>query len=200
MSDNFNQNNGLLNESKNKQNETVIKNNFLDKVVEFFTGFTSDERIKLRKLKDISKDLKRLKYKFYSFKDDMILAPLPGYFYDMFRMSQNFLRFLDAKNHSASIKLMIFDPFSTDNQKKIKDELNPEKINDFVKNSKDKPQSIEKIKNKLNEYVKSFTTDIINKINSTYNQIVDFSNLITFDWFFLLHKFDAEITETKFYL
>jgi hypothetical protein len=197
MSDIFKENKDFQDEQKSTQIEAV-KNNLFNKLVEFFTGFTSDERIKLRKLKDINKELKRLKHKFYSFKDDMILPQFPHFLYDMYRMSQNFLRFLDAKNHSSSIRLTIFDIFSTEKQKKIKEELDPAKISDIVKNAGDKPKAIEKIKLTLNEYVKSFTPDIVSKINTTYNQIVDFSNLITFDWFFLIHKFDAEITETNF--
>ena len=41
-------------------------------------------------------------------------------------------------------------------------------------------------------------SSIINKINLTYTQIEDLSNIITYDWQFLLHKFDSEITETNF--
>jgi hypothetical protein len=171
---------------------------FLDKILEIVTGISRDDRIKFRKLKDINKRLKHLKYKFYNYKNDVVLPPLGQYFYDLYRMSQNLSRFMDIKNHSKSIKQFIFEIFSNENQKKLGKELDRASINQLLNSTADTKTAIDTIKSKLNQYVKAFDYETIKKINSTYNQIVDLSNIINFDWYYLLHKFDSEITETNF--
>ncbi|MCK4798155.1 MAG: hypothetical protein KAT05_12285, partial [Spirochaetes bacterium] len=55
-----------------------------------------------------------------------------------------------------------------------------------------------KIKSILNEYIKSFNSENVKKINFTYNQITDLSGILNFDWFYFIHKFDSEITEANF--
>ena len=180
------------------QPQETRSDSFIDKIIEFITGFSTDERIKLRKLKEINRHLKRLKYKFYNFKNDFILPQFAQYLYEIYRNTQNFTKYFDAKTHAQSIKLVLFDLFSTQQQKTIREELEDMKINELIKSSPDKMKAIETIKKNINEYIKSFTPEVVTNINSTYNKISDISNLITFDWQALLHKFDSEIKETNF--
>jgi len=170
---------------------------FFDKIIEFFTGISSDERIKQKKLKDIYKKFRRLKYKFYNFKKDQILPPLGQYFYDIYRMCQNIQRYFDIKVHSKSIKQTVFEIFSNEKQKNLAEELDKDNINNFINLRPNTKELIEDIKIKLTEYIKSFTPEVIKRINSTYNNVADLSNIISFDWFSLMHKFDPEITEAN---
>lgn len=172
--------------------------NIIDKIVEFITGFSSDERIKVRKLKDINKKLKHLKFKFYSYKNDLVQNAFAQYFYELYRLSQNLNKYINIKVHANSIKLVLFEIFSTPKQKKILEEFADGVVNQKIKKAVDKKKVLTEIQNDLSEYLNSFSSDIINKINLTYNQIEDLSNIITFDWQYLLHKFDADITETNF--
>jgi hypothetical protein len=173
-------------------------NNFIEKIFEIITGFTNDERIKQRKLKDISKKLRHLKLKFYNFKKDQVLQPLGEYFYEIYRLSQNLSKFMDTKKHSKSIKQMLFEIFSSEAQKKLRLELERDNIDKMVRASSNPKEAIATIKNNIKEYIKSFDAETVKKINNTYNQMADLSNIVTFDWFFLVHKFDSEITDTNF--
>ena len=78
--------------------------NLLEKFLEIITGVGSDERVKLKKLKNIAKELNSLKYKFYNFRKDQVLPQFGEFFYDIYRISQNFTKFFDVKNHSNTIK------------------------------------------------------------------------------------------------
>ena len=187
--------NDVQNDNKPQESGSVT---FIDKIIEFITGFSTDERIKLRKLKEINRHLKHLKYKFYNFKNDFILPQFAQYLYEIYRNAQNFEKHFDTKTHSQSIKLVLFDLFSTQRQKTIREELEDLKISELIKSSNDKMKAIETIKKNMNEYIKSFSPEIVSNINSTYNRLSDISNLITFDWQSLLHKFDSEIKETNF--
>ena len=172
--------------------------NVIDKIIELITGFSSDERIKIRKLKDINKKLKHLKLKFYNYKNDLIQTPFAQFFYELYRECQNFNKYINIKVHAKSIKLILFEIFSTTRQKKLLEEFGSGVVNQKIKKAVDKKKALSEIQNDLSEYINSFSSDIINKINITYNQIEDLSNMITYDWQYLLHKFDSEISETNF--
>ncbi|HOJ64342.1 MAG TPA: hypothetical protein PLE45_07965 [Spirochaetota bacterium] len=171
---------------------------FITKIIDFLTGSTSEDRIRKRKLKEIARHLTQLKYKFYNPKKDLILPGFGNYFYEIFRICQNFSKFFDVKNHSNTIKIILFDSLLTEKQKSLKEKLEKEYIEDLIRNSNDLHKAIEEIKSILNSFVKSFDSEIVKIINTTYNQIVDLSNIINFDWYSLLHKMDSNITETNF--
>ncbi len=184
--------------SNSTDNEKSKNGNFFEKILEIITGVGSEERIKLKKLKDISKELNFLKYKFYNFKKDNIQPAFGEYFYEIYRMSQNFTRFFDIKNHNNTIKQFLFEFIISKKQLEIKQKLEKDKIEQLLKESKDQKAAFEQIKALLNEFVKSFDNETVKNINNTYNQIVDLSNLTNFDWFMLIHKFDSNIAEGNF--
>ncbi|MBN2546695.1 MAG: hypothetical protein JXB50_12915 [Spirochaetes bacterium] len=212
MSDNSNNaTNDILNEENvdNKlQQSQVLRegNNFenvapitlLDKIVEFFTGFSSEERIKLKKLKEINKQVRSYRNKFYNYKKEQILPQLPRKFYELYRLTQHLNRHFDINVHKKSIKLILFDIFSESSQNNLKDELEFEPIKRLIKNTPNTKEAIEIIKNKLAEYIKSFSSESIRKIDYAYNCIADFSNITNYDWLFLLKKFDSEISDLNF--
>ena len=45
--------------------------NFIQKILEFFTGVNSEERVKQRKLKELRRDLVKSRLKFYNSKKDL---------------------------------------------------------------------------------------------------------------------------------
>lgn len=178
--------------------ENVKDANLFEKIVEIITGVGSEERIKQKKLKAISKDLSSLKYKFYNYKKDIILPQFGEYIYEIYRISQNFTKYFDVKNHNVTIKQFLFDFILPKKQLEIKQKLEKDKIEQLIKDSKDTKTAIEQIKQYLNDFVKSFDSETVKGINNTYNQIVDLSNFTNFDWFFLIHKFDSAISEGNF--
>jgi len=169
-----------------------------EKFLELVTGVGSEERIKQRKLKEVSKELNSLKFKFYNFKKDQVLPQFGEYFYEIYRICQNFTRFFDVKNHNVTIKQFLFEFIIPKKQLEIKQKLERDKIEELIRNSKDTKVAFEQIKQLLSDFVKSFDNDTVKSINNTYNQIVDISNLTNFDWFFLVHKFDSAIAEGNF--
>ncbi len=181
-----------------KKNEKLEPITLIDKVVEFFTGLTSEDRIKQRKLKDINSRVLRHKFKFYNYKKDQVNPQFGAYIYDIYRISQNFSNSFNIKVRSASIKEFIINEISSKEQLKFFEELSEEKIRTMLLKSDNLKMSIDKLKNILQNYVKSFDIEEIKMINTTYNQISDFSNLINFDWYFLIHKFDSNIQEGSF--
>lgn len=171
---------------------------FFQKILDIFSGTEREERVKNRLLKEIRKDLGQLKLKFYLSKKDQVLPAFGFFFYDIYRYSQNFSRFFDIKNHNNTIKILLFDALLNNKQKEIKSKLERSGVEEMIRGQSDPQKAILDVKSLLNEFVKSFDQELVRKINTTYNQIVDLSNIINYDWFFLLHKFDSNIMEGNF--
>lgn len=190
-------------EENTKQNKPQEKassqpqENLLDKIIEFITGITSDDRIKARKLKEINKELQKLKFKFYNYKKDIVLPKLAEHFYEIFRTSQVLSRYFDTKNHGKSIKLLLFDSIATKDQQKLKANLQSEAITERIKSGNNPAKGVEETKKIFKKYTDSFNLKVVNYINATYNQIVNLSYLVSFDWYFVVHKFDSNISETN---
>jgi len=175
------------------ENET-----FLDKIIEILTGLKSEDRIKKRKLKDINKELMQSKKKYYVYKTNTILPAFAQTLYEIYRDSQILVKYFDVKNHNKSIKDFLFESSVSKKLQEVRVALTEESIKTTILSSQDPSQSIQKVKDQLKIFVQTFDNDTVNRINMTYNQIINLSYLISFDWFFILHKFDSNISETNF--
>lgn len=168
------------------------------KIIDLISGTDRDGRIKKKLIKEIKKQIGQSKYKFYNHKKDQIQPQFGNFFYEIYRLSQHCAKYFDVKNHSNTIKILLFDALLSKKQIEIKQKLEGEYIEDLLKTSNDTQKAIELIKNNLSDFVKSFDPEQVKKINTTFNQISDLSNLINYDWFSMLHKFDTSITEGNF--
>jgi hypothetical protein len=184
--------------SENEDPKSAKNNNLIDKIVELVTGLNNDERRKAKRLKAINKELSSLKFKFYNFKKDQILPAFGQFFYEVYRISQNLTRFFDVKIHSNTIKQFLFETVIPKKQMELKNSLEKSNIEEMIKQSKDIKKTLDEIKSKMSEFVKSFDPEVVKNINTTYNQIADVSNLTNFDWYMLVHKFDSAIDEGNF--
>lgn len=198
MSDFLENSNNEVKKVENKDKVNYESLSIFDKIINFITGLSDEERIKQKKLKEIARDLKSSRNKFYNYKKDIILPLLGKKFYELYRLLQYLAKYFDINAHKNSIKFTLFDLFIDKKVEKLKEQLEFNAINNLLKNSQNIKESVEKIKSILNEYIKSFTIEVVRRIDYTYNLIVDFSNLTRFDWLFLLKKFDTEITEVNF--
>ncbi len=188
----------MVQQQQEKNADRSVNITFIDKIVEFFTGFSNEERIKIKKLKEINRQVRSFRNKFYNYKKDQVMYQLPRKFYELYRLVQHLGRFFDINAHKKSIKMLLFDIFSESDQNKIREELEYEPVKKLIKNTPNTKDAIEIIKNKLNEYIKSFSPESIKKIDYAYNSIIDFSNITNYDWLFLLKKFDSEINDLNF--
>ena len=172
--------------------------NFLDRIIELLTGMGSEERIKARKLRAIAKELNLSKKKYYNNKKDLVLPAFPDSIYEVFRNSQVLARYFEVKSHSKSIKEFLFESSLAGNGKKLKESLSRENIEKSLTTAKDLNVAIQDIRKVLKQFIESFDSKLVGRINETYNQIVNLSYLITYDWHFVVHKFDSNVSQTNF--
>lgn len=167
------------------------------KLFSFILGRNDPEKNKRRELKYIAKNLKRQRSKFYKSRGDMAEAGLARFFYDLYKIFGPIQTLLRLADSSDALKTMVIEASITDADLAIKDQLTEEAIREQVEEL-DSKKVIENVKNNLKKFQSVFIGVVVDEINSTYILLDILIQLIGFDYYFLLKKFDARLPENDF--
>ena len=184
-------------EYRGKRIKQIMENNesIWQLIMDFFSGKVTPEKLRRRKLKQINKELMHLHYKFYMHKTSTMTTQFAVTMYDIYKHTLNLMNVLNMQRRNATIKTVLIESMLTEKQRELKDKLQEENIKKILTESLPNLKvKIQEINAQLKELVNSFDTKEIKEIDQTYNQIADISGIINFDYFFLLRKFDSDLT------
>lgn len=165
----------------------------------FSSLFTSNdpEAEKKRLLKVIAKDLSRSGYKFYKPGSDQILPAFGKFFYEIYKIISPAQVFFNGHPNPNFYKNMAIEFSLSQNQKELSENLTEESILTLAKNA-----PFDKLKAKLKQDFQSFATEFdiekINKIDALYLKLLGFKSFCTYDYYFMLKKFDSSMREGEF--
>ena len=100
---------------------------FFDKILSLFTGLGDPDRDKKKLLRDLGKDLKKHKEKFYNVRTEEALPGLANFFYELYKILGPVQVFVDRVESSAVLKNILIENSFTDQQKALKEELSDRK-------------------------------------------------------------------------
>ena len=170
---------------------------FLDRLFNFFAGGGDPEREKKRLLKEIEKQLKKIKYKFYKPKTGEVLPALARYFYDIYKAVASAHLLVEHAEASNVLKTIVIESFLSETQKDIEEKFNEEVIKKRSLEIPAKDLSAE-YKEYIISFFSGFDAETVSKINATYNLLDVFLQVIHFDYYFLIKKFDSHVAEADF--
>lgn len=169
---------------------------FLQKFLSLFTGGDpAGERKKM--LRSIGKDLARSRFKFYRPKGQEALPTLAKFFYETYRVIAPAQVLLGNASGSGALRSFVIDSFLTEEQRKLPERLSEEAILEMAKTT-DLRTLQERVKNDMTNYYGVFDGEKIRQIDLAYNTLLAFVNFVSFDFLFLLKKFDSTMTERNF--
>ncbi len=176
-------------------NMAKSEENFFSKLFSSLFSSSDPEVKKRKQLKSIAKDLSKSKYHFY--KNDEVLPSMAKLFYDIYKViSPAQVMFSTIENPNV-LKYMVVNYTLTNQQHQIAESLSKEAII-----AKAQTVSIDKlsaeIKELLNQFLSAFDTDRISNIEAIYKKLMAFKNFCTYDFYFLLKKFDSTLHEREF--
>ncbi|MDR0877484.1 MAG: DUF5312 family protein [Treponema sp.] len=175
-----------------------MANAFLDKLFSLFGGGNDPEAGKKRQIKQLVKNLSGNKYsRFYRPKTEEIDGSLGKFFFDVYKVISSAQVFMQNAAKSAQLKQFTAEAFLDKNLLEVRSRLSPESIEERAKTA-DVKALAKSIKDDLNTLSAAFDTNRIGTIDRCYNLILALSQFVAFDFFFLLKKFDANITERNF--
>jgi hypothetical protein len=186
--------NDLLPAEEQKEEEAK---NFLQRIFSFIFSGDDPEKEKRRLLKDIARELKKQKYKFYKPKTEEALPGLAKFFHDIYTTIGPAQVLLDHAATSNVLKQLIIEQALTDDQVVIKDSLSEDEIRQLA-DTMDHKALVQNLKNRLVSLYAAFDAEKVKQINAQYNLLMSFLKFVHFDYYFLLKKFDSGLPERDF--
>ncbi len=153
---------------------------------------------KKRKLKSIAKRLSKSKYnKFYRYNGNEALPQMAKFFFDIYKAVSPAAAMFESMQNQNMFKRVVFNFVLTDEQKALEEKISEEYITEATKTvplSELKGQ----VSKDLSKYTESFTAEKIAYIDSLYRQLIAFKDFCSYDYYFMLKKFDPSMRERDF--
>ncbi|MFA6938548.1 MAG: DUF5312 family protein [Treponema sp.] len=169
---------------------------FFQKLFSSLFSGNDPEISKKRLLKSIAKSLSKSKFHFYKASSHEAEPSMAKFFYEIYKVispAQTMFQTTTAN----SMKNVVLDSMLTDKQRAVLEEMTDANIETMAQSTPIK--EIEEKMNKNLDYVVSiFDSGLAEKIDKVYTQLTAFKNFCTFDFYFLLKKFDSRMKERYF--
>ena len=173
------------------------KESFFQKLLGSLIGGKDPEADKKRQLKNIAKTLSKTHFKYYKPGSDQALPVLGKFFYDLYKSLSPCQILFNSQQNPNYYKNIIIDNALSDAQKKALEDLEEDAITEL---SKKMPfnQLKQKVKTDLATFSGEFDQARIQSIDSLYSKMLNFKAFCTFDYYFILKKFDSSVRENEF--
>jgi hypothetical protein len=170
---------------------------FFERVFSFLFVSNDPEHVKQRALKQIGKDLKKSRPRYFTPAQYLAESSLARYFYEFYKTFAPAQVLLRGARESGVLKSILIEAGFTETQSQLKEQLSEEAIQERVKGAD--PSAVgEQVKDEARQFVQSFDVGTMNEIDAAYNRLAILLDLIDFDYYFLLRKFDSAIPERDF--
>ncbi|HPE36156.1 MAG TPA: DUF5312 family protein [Spirochaetales bacterium] len=169
---------------------------FFQRILGMF-GMGDPDADKKRLIKQLGKDLAHSRYRFYRPKTGEVLTGLARFFYETYKTVAPAQVLLTNAAQSGVLKSFVIESFLTKDQRAL-----AERLTDAYLNTKAATMSVkdlqELVKQDMISFFSVFDAEKTSQIDGAYSTLLSFINFINFDYFFLLKKFDSNITERSF--
>ncbi|MDR0388789.1 MAG: DUF5312 domain-containing protein [Spirochaetaceae bacterium] len=170
---------------------------FLDKIFSLF-GSDDTESSKKKLIKQLAKDLSKNKYgRFYRVKGEEITPAFAKFFYDVYKIVSPAQVFLQNAEKSDQLKQLTVEFFMDKKILALQSRISKESIEERSKGAQTASLA-KQVREELNQFITGFDSQRFKAIDECYRLIMAFVKFTGFDFFFLLKKFDANISERNF--
>ncbi|MDR2184537.1 MAG: DUF5312 domain-containing protein [Treponema sp.] len=171
---------------------------FFDAIFSLFGGDKNPEAEMKRLLKQTVRDLAQNKYsRFYNPKLESAAPALGKFFFDAYRIVSPAQVFLQNAAKSDQLKKLVIESFLEKQHLALQARLTKDAIAERAKTVPEK-DLIKQLREELSSLTGIFDNARISAVDNCYNTILGFIQFVTFDFYFLLKKFDASLEERNF--
>ena len=184
-------------EGSSHSSKEDAKEGFFQHLFSILLRGSDPEKEKKRLLREIAKTLKKHRLKYYYPKGEEALPGMAKFLYEIYKIISPSQVLLEHAESSGVLRAIIIDSFMTDEQREMKGHLDEDAVRKRAKEVEPKVLASE-LKDKLVGFYAGFTSDKVNNINALYNLLSSFLNLVEYDYYFALKKFDSGLPERDF--
>lgn len=173
------------------------KESFFHKLLDSLVGGKDADAAKKKQLKNIAKTLSKTHFKFYKPGSDQALPVMGKFFFDLYKALSSCQILFNSQPNPNYYKDIVINFGLSEAQKAVIEELSEDAI---LANAKKMqiPQLREKLKADISTFTGEFDQNKIQMIDGLYQKILIFKAFCTFDYYFILKKFDSTIRENEF--
>jgi hypothetical protein len=165
------------------------------KLTDLLLGNVDPQKEKRRMLKGIAKSLRKLNPRYYNFKTERVEAGLPKTLHEFFRALNPAQKILQNAKSSKVLKAIVIESSLSKEHLALKERLSEESVRARGKTAP-YAKLVEEIKQDTKAFFGCFDLNRTKEVNDTYAALSTLLNLIHFDYYTLLRKFDPGMTET----
>lgn len=180
------------------KNEKTSAGNFFQNLFSSLFGSNDPNAEKKKKLKAINKRLSKSKFnKYYKHTGNEATPLLAKLFFDLYKAISPAQVMFESINNPNILKKIVISSALTEEQKQIEESISEDNI---IKLSKEIPldRLKEQVDAKISHFNDNFTADKISTVDLLYKQLIAFRDFCTYDFYFLLKKFDKGMQERNF--
>lgn len=181
----------------NKRSQSK-KENFFQTLLSSLFNSSNPEADKKRKLRNIAKSISKSKYKnFYKPSTLEMQAPFGKFIFDIYKtVAPAQIMFKNLPNPSV-FNRHIINVILSDNQRKIEEQLDEQKILEISKKMPIKELKSQ-VELKLQEFINEFNDDKALRAENLSKAFTLFKSFCTFDYYLIIRKFDPSYREFNF--
>lgn len=168
-----------------------------DRILSLFSGGGDPEAEKRKLLKQIARDLSKSRYHFYKPHGEEAQPALAKFFYELYKVVAPAQVFLQNASTSSQLRAIVIDSFLDKDLLEIQDRLAEESIKERAKMTPTR-ELAQQLKDELVSFFAGFDGGRVRATDSCYSAILAFAQFVNFDYFFLLKKFDSNLSERNF--
>jgi hypothetical protein len=157
------------------------------------------DRARKRSVKRMTRDLTANKYgKFFHAKSGAVTPDLAQFFYGVYKVISPAQALLQNAAQSTQLKTCVVTAFLDTKQLDILDKLSAENIENRAQKTTT-GLLFRQMQGEFGDFSREFDANRTKAINECYSLILIFSKFVTYDYYFLLKKFDLQLTERSFF-
>ena len=187
---------GPRNAAADRNREQTASDGLFGKLAELFLGSSDPEKERRRLLKQTGKALRKLNAHYYNPKTEQAEAALARLFYEFYKAFASGQRILRNARNSAVLKSVVIDSTLDKDQLALKESLSEESLRRRTRTGTFE-QLRGEVEGQMGSLFSCFDINKTKQINDTYASVSVLLDLILFDYYYFLRKFDPQITETR---
>ncbi len=163
----------------------------------FLFGGADPDHEKKRLLREVAKALRQSRLKFYRPRNEIVDPNLARFFFEFYKVLGPAQALVKRADYSGALKTIIIEKILSDENLKLRESLTEDEIRKRAMALPLKDLG-NQIKDQLVGFFAAFDIDKVKQINHTYQLLSLLIDLIHFDYYFLLKKFDSGMPEGNY--
>jgi hypothetical protein len=170
------------------------KMGFLSRLLASVFGSNDPALQRERALHLLEKDLKRIRPRFYNPSQRLLEPAFARFLHELYRILAPARAVLQGGEASAALRLITVELALTEEQQQLRERLSDQSLNDRVK-TVEPAVLAEQARGELAQFTRGFDAELIKAVDARYNSLAALLDLIRYDYWVFLRKFDLAFPE-----